>query len=249
MTFLPPEVSPSLAIILIVVSYFTSALTAVVGVGGGIFLIGVMASFLSPAIVIPIHAAVQLGSNTGRAALMRRDIDWRIAGLFALGATLGIVVAAQLFVSLTTQTLQLLLGSFILIAIWIPKFRASNIPLKVFPAVGAVATFCTMFVGATGPFIAAFLSPIRLGRHRVVATAASCMITQHVLKIIVFGFLGFQFSPWLFIVGMMIVSGFLGTLSGRSLLERIPEKLFGQVFRGVITLLALRLIWSALFHE
>ena len=106
-----------------------------------------------------------------------------------------------------------------------------------------------MFVGATGPFIAAFLSPIRLGRHRVVATAASCMITQHVLKIIVFGFLGFQFSPWLFIVGMMIVSGFLGTLSGRSLLERIPEKLFGQVFRGVITLLALRLIWSALFYE
>ena len=84
MTFLPPEVSPSLAIILIVVSYFTSALTAIVGVGGGIFLIGVMASFLSPAIVIPIHATVQLGSNAGRAALMRRSTMRRSLSIISI---------------------------------------------------------------------------------------------------------------------------------------------------------------------
>ena len=184
MTFLPPEVSPSLAIILIVVSYFTSALTAVAGVGGGVFLIGVMASFFAPAIVIPIHAVVQLGSNAGRGALMRHDSDWRVASYFALGAVVGIAIAAKLFVALTTQTLQLLLGLFILFSIWTPKLKASSIPLKAFPVVGAVATFCTMFVGATGPFIAAFLSPERLGRRGVVATAASCMITQHILKII-----------------------------------------------------------------
>lgn len=247
MSFLPPEVTPSFAASLIVLSYFTSVLTAVAGVGGGIFLISVMASFLPPAIVIPIHAVVQLGSNGGRAMLMRRDIDWPIALYFAVGAILGIAIAAKLFVALSTETLQLLLGLFILISIWTPRLKASNIPLKSFPLVGAVATFCTMFVGATGPFIAAFLSPQRLGRHKVVATAATCMITQHILKIVAFGFLGFQFSPWLPIVAVMIASGFLGTLSGRSLLDRIPEHVFVQVFRLVVTLLAVRLLWVALY--
>ena len=246
MSFLPPEVTPGSAIVLVVLSYLTSALTAVVGVGGGIFLISVMASFLPPAIVIPIHAVVQLGSNGGRAALMRRDIDWRIAVYFAVGAVVGIVVAAKLFVVLTTETLQLLLGLFILFSIWTPKLKASSIPVKAFPLVGAVATFCTMFVGATGPFVAAFLSPERLGRHKVVATAASCMITQHVLKVVAFAYLGFQFLPWLPIVTVMIAVGFLGTLSGRGLLERIPEHVFVHVFRVVVSLLAVRLLWAAL---
>ena len=246
MSFLPPEVTPGFALVLIVLSYFTSALTAIAGVGGGIFLISVMASFLPPSIVIPIHAVVQLGSNGGRAAIMRRDIDWRIAIYFALGALIGIVIAALVFVALTTETLQLLLGLFILISIWTPKLKASDIPLKAFPLVGAVVTFCTMFVGATGPFIAAFLSPEKLGRHKVVATAASCMITQHILKIAAFGYLGFYFLPWLPIVAVMIVTGFLGTLSGRRALENIPEHIFVHVFRLVLTLLALRLLWSAL---
>ena len=246
MTLLPPEVGVGFAIGLIVLSYFTSALTAIAGVGGGIFLIGVMASFLPPAIVIPIHAVVQLGSNSGRAALMRRDIDWRIASYFALGAIVGIVIEAKIFVALTTQTLQLLLGLFILFSIWTPKLKASNIPTRAFPLVGAVGTFCTMFVGATGPFIAAFLSPERLGRHKVVATAASCMITQYILKIIAFGILGFKFLPWLPIVGAMVASGFLGTLSGRKLLDRIPEHVFVHLFRVVVTLLAIRLLWAAI---
>ena len=246
MTLLPPEVSPAFALGLIVVSYFTSALTALVGVGGGIFLISVMASFLPPAIVIPLHGVVQLGSNTGRAVLMRRDINRRIAIYFAVGAVVGVAIAAKVFVTLSTQTLQLLLGLFILFAIWTPKFKASNIPLAGFPLVGAFATFCTMFVGATGPFIAAFLSPERLQRHGVVATAAACMCTQHGLKIIAFGFLGFQFLPWLPVVAAMIASGFLGTLSGRHLLNRIPERVFVRVFRIVVSLLALRLLWSAL---
>ena len=141
MSLLPPEVTPGFAIVLVVLSYFTSALTAVVGVGGGIFLISVMASFLPPAIVIPIHAVVQLGSNGGRAALMRRDIDWRIAMLFAMGAIVGIVVAAKIFVALTTQTLQLLLGLFILVSIWTPKFKGFEYPHQRVPAGGCSGNF------------------------------------------------------------------------------------------------------------
>jgi uncharacterized membrane protein YfcA len=62
---------------------------------------------------------------------------------------------------------------------------------------------------------------------------------------VIFGFLGFQFLPWLPALAAMILSGFLGTLAGRHILHRLPEKLFTQLFRAVLTVLGLRLLLLA----
>ena len=40
----------------------------------------------------------------------------------------------------------------------------------------------------------------------------------------------------------MIASGFVGTLTGRRILQRLPERLFTRLFRAVLTLLGLRLL-------
>ena len=71
------------------------------------------------------------------------------------------------------------------------------------------------------------------------------MTVQHGLKGVIFGFLGFQFLPWLPALAAMILSGFLGTLTGRHILNRLPEKLFRQLFRAVLTVLGVRLLFLA----
>ena len=243
---LPPELTPAAAFGLVILSFFTSALTTIASVGGGIALISVMASFLPPAIVLPVHGVVQLGSNAGRTVLMRRHIDRPIVVRFAAGAVLGVIIATQLFVALSTQTLQLLLGLFILFSIWTPKLKPSHVPLNGFFAVGMVSTFCTMFVGAVGPFVASFMPAERLQRHGLVATNAACLSTQHVLKIFAFGYLGFAFAPWVPVLLAMVMSGFLGTWAGSHLLNRLPERTFLVLFKTVITLLAIRLLYAAL---
>jgi uncharacterized membrane protein YfcA len=68
------------------------------------------------------------------------------------------------------------------------------------------------------------------------------MTIQHGLKGIAFGFLGFQFLPWLPVMAAMIASGFIGTLAGRRILQRLPERLFTKLFRLVLTVLGLRLL-------
>ncbi len=219
-TLLPPDVSALSAIGLVALSLLTSALTAAAGIGGGLVLLGVMASFLAPVVVIPIHGVVQLGSNAGRAALMRQQIDGRILVPFVLGSVLGIVLGAKLFVALPTPILQIVLGLFILAGVWLPKLKASHIPHRGFTLVGIVGSFCTMFVGATGPFVASFITPDRLQRHAVVATHAACMTAQHSLKVVAFGFLGFAFLPWAPLLAAMIGAGFLGTMLGRRMLDR-----------------------------
>ena len=246
MELIPPELSMLSATGLVALSFFTSALTAAVGIGGGLLMLTVMVSFLPPIIVLPVHGVIQLGSNGGRMAVMRQHVDWRIWGFFAIGSILGVILAGQVFINLSLEVLRAVLGLFVLYAVWTPKLRPSNIALKGYTLVGIGTTFITMFVGATGPLVSSFLSPEKLGRERVVATLAACMTAQHGLKGIAFGALGFYFQPWIPVIVVMIASGFLGTLLGRRILKRLPGRLFSRLFRIVLTLLAGRLLYLAI---
>ena len=246
MELIPPELSMLSAAGLVALSFFTSALTAAVGIGGGLLLLTVMVSFLPPIIVLPVHGVIQLGSNGGRLAVMRQHVDWRILGFFAIGSILGVILAGQVFINLSLEVLRVLLGLFVLYAVWTPKLKPSNIGLKGYTLVGIGTTFITMFVGATGPLVSSFLSPEKLGREPVVATLAACMTLQHGFKGIAFGVLGFYFQPWIPVIVAMIASGFLGTLLGRRILKGLPERLFSRLFRIVLTLLAGRLLYLAI---
>ncbi len=68
---------PPLEIALLSLAAFcTSALTAVVGAGGGTALIALMLQLMTPAAAIPVHGAVQLASNATRAWMLRRYMAW-----------------------------------------------------------------------------------------------------------------------------------------------------------------------------
>jgi uncharacterized membrane protein YfcA len=110
---------------------------------------------------------------------------------------------------------------------------------------GAVASFLTMFFGATGPFVAAMLAARLPVRQAYVGTHAACMTAQHGLKIVVFGVLGFAFAPWLPLIVAMIATGFAGTVAGTRLLHVLPEQHFRKALKAVLTLLALNLLLSA----
>lgn len=209
-------------------------------------LLTVMATFLPPAVVIPVHGIIQLGSNGGRAVLMRQHIRWPVWVLFAAGAAIGTIVAARVLLFLPLQVLLGVLGLFVLYSVWAPQWRSATIPTVVYAIVGAVTGFVTMFVGATGPLVASFLSPEKLGRQGLVGTLAACMVWQHSVKGLVFGMVGFAFAPWLPLMAAMIISGFIGTLLGRRLLQILSERDFAVLFRLVMTLLAARVLYRAI---
>jgi uncharacterized membrane protein YfcA len=104
-----------------------------------------------------------------------------------------------------------------------------------------------MFVGATRPQMQVIQAPnLSSDRKAMVATHAAAMTVQHGLKIVVFGLAGFAFWSWLPLVAAMIASGFLGTIYGTRLLDRMPEKVFRRGFRIGVTLLALDLLRQGL---
>ncbi len=242
---LPPDLLPLDALLLVLTAGFTSLMTASLGIGGGVLLLVVMAQLVPVAALIPVHGLVQLGSNGNRALMTRRHIDWPLCRRFLLGGLIGAGLASLVVVQLPLELIQLAVGGFILWMIWGPKPAARTLsPLKTLLA-GGLTTFLSMFVGASGPLVAAFVHRHSHDKMQTVATFAATMTGQHLLKGVVFSVVGFSFADWLPLVGAMILSGMLGTWIGLNLLRRVSSVWFSRLFRVVVTLLALRLLWQA----
>ena len=240
-----PGVSDWSFVALCLISFLTSAISAAFGLGGGAALVAVMASVMPPISIIPVHAVVQVGSNFFRAVIMWRHILFTWMPSFVLGTVIGAFLGGQIVFSLPKYILQAIIGVFVLYAVWAPKFRALEPTRLRFGAVGAMASFATMFAGATGPLIAPFIKASTKDRMMTVATHAAFMSWQHGVKILTFCILGFTFAPYLPLMLLMIMFGFLGTWSGKFLLNWMEENVFRWGFNLVLTVLAIRLLIEA----
>ena len=242
---LPDSLSPALAIGLMLASVITSMITASLGAGGGLLLLVLMALWIPPAAIIPVHGMVQLGSNLGRATLTWRHTDWPAMAAFAPGVLVGASIGAWLLVDLPEHLWQLTIAGFVLYLCWGPALPKGAFGRSGIFVASAVTSFASLFVGATGPLVAAFIKQMHEDRFKTVATFATAMSLQHAPKALVFGLAGFVFREWvLFILGM-IVFGFAGTWIGLHLLKKVNNRHFHVVFNLVLTLLALRLLWQA----
>lgn len=239
------DLSAGVLALLLASACLASLLTASLGAGGGVMLLAIMAQVLPPQIIIPVHGVVQMGSNVGRAAMSWRHIDWRAVGTFAPGALAGALIGSVVLVSLPPKVIYLTIAAFTLYLCWGPALpRLALRPAGIFVA-GGVTTFVTLFAGATGPLVAAFIKQIHTDRFKTIATFAAAMSVQHGLKAAVFQGAGFDLLPWLPLIGAMIVAGVAGTWIGLKLLKRMHDTHFSMLFNIVLTLLAARLIWQA----
>lgn len=241
----PASLTTGWFVALVLCSFATSAITAAVGVGGGVALLAILLFVIPPATVLPIHGFVQAGSNLGRSYAMRQSIHRPIVLWFTIGAIVGVFLAGLVFVAIPSRGLLLALGLFILWSLWAPRPNARSFSDRGFLIAGFIVSLSGMFLGATGPLMAAFLRDRQEPREWLVATQAASMSVMHLLKILAFGIIGFVYTEWMALILLMIVSGYVGTLSGKALLAQLPEALFAKLFKYVLSALALRLIWSA----
>ncbi|MEQ8308486.1 MAG: sulfite exporter TauE/SafE family protein [Hoeflea sp.] len=237
----PQEVGNWAAFSLIGASFFTSALTASAGIGGGLALLALMGYLVPVTAIIPLHGVVQLGSNIGRAAFLYNHVAWICLAAFLAGALPGAWIGGLAVGALPEDLLKAALGVFILVITWARLPRLAAMTLPGFAITGTITTFLTMLFGATGPLNAVVLSKTFPERLRFQATSAAIMSAQHLVKTFVFALSGFVFAPWLPLIATMILTGLAGTWVGTRILRRMPESRFRLIFRVCLTLLALDL--------
>ena len=77
-------------------------------------------------------------------------------------------------------------------------------------------------------------------------THGSLMTFQHLFKSLAFFFIGFAFKEYIFLVGAMILVGFVGTYIGKLVLVSKGESYFKKVLTLILLFGALRLIYVGL---
>lgn len=241
---------PAVLALLCAASVATGALSAVVGMAGGITLLALMLLFLDPMVAIPVHGAVQLVSNLSRTVAQREHVRWPL--LLRFGAPLLPAAFAGLALSRAVPrgVAEIAIGAFVLIFTWRPAWlrfgggrgRAAVDPGRRLLAAGGVVGFFSTTVGATGPLLAPFFLRLGLDRRSLIGTQAACQTLQHLAKIVVFGAVGFAFRDWLMPLAALAVTAIAGTWLGTRLLDRVNEDDFRALYTGVLTVIALRLV-------
>lgn len=232
--------------VLVPAALVASAVSGVLGMGGGVILLAVMAAVMNPVAVVPVHGVVQLASNFTRAVALAREVSWgvfaRYVPLMVVGAWLGI----QLYRGAEAPWFQPAVGAFIASSLLWDRFkpRRLQLPKWVFYPAGLGGGFLTVVVGAAGPYLAAFFLRDDLERKQIVATKAAIQTFGHFLKIPAFVSIGFSYRDQLGTIVPLLACVIVGTFAGTHLLARMSERGFRAAFRTVLALLAGRLLLS-----
>ena len=224
------------------VAFFTSALAAVMGMGGGILLIALMPGLVPAPAIIPLHAVTQFASNVSRTGFGWRHIDPGIIPAIVLGALMGAWLGAEVYQILNMHWLPALIGLIILLITWIPLPRVPGGGQLSLLLLGFYQTGLGMIAGATGPVGAAVLLRRNTDRDWLVVNTAVYMTLSHAARVMVFVVIGFSFAPWWELLSAMIVAGVCGSWVGTRLRGLVPQYNFQRLFRWMVTLLALRLM-------
>jgi uncharacterized protein len=101
-----------------------------------------------------------------------------------------------------------------------------------------------VFVSATGTIVGPFVAAASPDRRNHVSTMSALMAITHTAKMMAFAWVGFALGAYVPLIAAMIAGGMLGNSWGERTLNRMREEWFRTSFKVVMTLLAMRLLWT-----
>lgn len=225
-----------------IVTFFTSTIAAIVGLGGGMMLITILPSFLPINALIPVHGLTQMTSNLSRAVFGYKDVQYEVIPKFLLGSFLGIGIFASILNFISLEYVPLFIGVYILLSLWSEKFNEKIKRYESYFLAGFFQTGLSIVVGATGPLTMTLLLKDYKNKDKVVATSAALMSLSHILKVFVFMYFGFVFFDYIGIIIAMVIGAIVGSWVGTKLRNIIDGKKFTIILKVLLTTLAIKVI-------
>ena len=229
-------------LILGVITFLTSTVAGIVGIGGGMMLIAILPSFLPLNALIPVHGLTQMSSNLSRAIFGYRDVQYEVIPKFLLGSFIGIAIFAGILNFISLEYVPLFIGAYILLSLWSEKFNEKIKKYESYFLAGFFQTGLSMVVGATGPLTMTLLLKDYKDKDEIVATGAALMSLTHILKVFVFMYFGFVFFDYIGIIVAMIIGAVAGSWAGTQLRDKIDGKKFTIILKVLLTALAIKVI-------
>jgi uncharacterized membrane protein YfcA len=233
--------------VLFILSCLTSLVAALIGFGGGMVLIAILPLLLPATAIVPVHALTQLASNSSRALLSPRHLLWPLLPGFLLGSVIGVAVFGWFWTLVPVHLLPIFIGLYLLFSLWHPGFSSLMSRYENFIWIGFIQSGLSLFVGATGPLTTSLLLKQSQDQNKVIVTAAMMMSISHLLKVLVFGVIGFNYLEYLWPLVALIAGAIAGSYLGALLRPARPNPGYIRWIKLGLSALALQMILSVFF--
>ncbi len=205
-------------------------------------LLALMAQLFAPAILIPLHGVAQFFSNANRGVIHRDKLEWPYLRPFVFGSMIGAFAFVPLVVFVNPTFGAIAVGLFILLVTWFPKWlNASKLP---YILSGALTSGLGVLFGATGPLAMSAHPKTHWSKEQIVGNHGAAMAFQHGIKVVAYLVAGVQLYAYLPHIVMLFAGAWLGTFLGTKILKRFSDERFKIMLKWVLTILALRLIFT-----
>jgi len=226
-------------------AFLGSILAAVAGFGGAAVLLPLLVAAFGVREAIPILTVAQLLGNLSRAWFNRKELDLPVVGWFALTGVPAALLGGVLFASAPLPILTRLLGMFLIGAVVYrraPGRSARRLPLGAFALVGAVFSFLSALLGSVGPIMIPFFLAYGLVKGALIGTEALATVVMHVTKLVAYGSTAILTSHSVTVglgLGLIMI---VGSLIGKKILDRLPEKVFIFLIEATLLIAGLRFL-------
>ena len=240
--------SGGILLILVLIAALASCISAIFGMAGGAVFFSALVWAVDAKTAIPIHSGIQLIGNTSRIVVYFKEIQWKIALFFSLLLLPGAYFGSLLFRYFNSQLMELLIGGFIILTVWLPKKNHCGQRHKQFILAGFISAFLGMIVAVTGPLIASFFNREGVRKEKLVATKSFCQGITQLAKVIVFStVLKFDFQQYTAAFVLLGLASIVGTYIGRKLIGKIKDHRYHQLNNALLIVIGLNMLFKAIY--
>ena len=227
--------TPSVLAIIGVTIIFSSFLSGVFGMAGGMVLLGVLLNYFDVATGMILFSIIQFFSNGWRVVQWRHYVLWPIVGWYLVGAAISFAFMWTIAFVPDKAMVYLALGLMPFVVEILPRSMRPNIEWRGVPFfTGMVTTVIQILAGVGGLFLDIFFQKSMLDRKTTNATKAVVQTFSHVVRALYFGSLtGVGDLPvWELPVAIVLAIG--GTSFAPIVIERMTDHGFRQWTRAII---------------
>jgi uncharacterized protein len=227
--------TPSVVAIIGATIVFSSFLSGVFGMAGGMILLGVLLNYFDVATGMIFFSIIQLFANGWRVVQWRHYILWGIFGWYFVGAV--IAFAGMWMIAFVPDKAMVYLGLGVMpfVVEALPASMRPNIERKGVPLfTGVATTIIQILAGVGGLFLDIFFQKSMLDRKTTNATKAVAQSFSHIVRAFYFGSLSGVGDVPLWATGPAILLAIGGTSLAPFVIERMTDHGFRQWTRAII---------------
>jgi uncharacterized membrane protein YfcA len=214
---------------------FSSFVSAVFGLAGGMILLGVLLNYFDVAAAMILFSIIQFFVNGSRVVQWRSYVIWPIFYWYLLGAIVAFGIMWSIAYIPDKATVYLLLGLMPFVIEVLPAAMRPNIEWRGVPVItGFLTTIIQILSGVGGLMLDIFFQKSTLDRKTTNATKAVAQTFSHVMRWVYFGLLAGIGDLPLWTIAPAVALAMVGAWLAPYVVERMTDHGFRQWTRALI---------------